>query len=116
MIPLTIIGFNAFVLIETAQDEMMAKEVSMEEELDLSAIGFPVLFDSFEEDFPLQLCVCPYCRQSFWIIPRSEYYFTCSCGGISIYNGLSLRVATTVEYEAIRDLRRARPEKTVGLA
>jgi hypothetical protein len=94
----------------------MTKEVQMEEELDLSAIGFPVLSDPLEEDFPLQLCACPYCRQSHWIIPRSDYYFTCGCGGVSIYNGLTLRIVTAAEYEAIRDIKRTKPEKTLGLA
>lgn len=88
----------------------------MEEPLDLSEIGFPVLSDALEEDFPLQLCECPYCRRSHWIIPRYDYYFTCGCGGVSIYNGLTLRVVTTAEYKSIRDIRRTKPEKTVGLA
>lgn len=95
---------------------MMAKEAQMEEEVDLSGIGFPVLSDSFEEDFPLQLCACPYCGRSHWIIPRSDYYFTCGCGGVSIYNGLTLRAVTAAEYEAIRGIGRTKPEKTVGLA
>ena len=88
----------------------------MEEEMDLSTIGFPVLSDSFEEDFPLQLCVCPYCRRSYWIIPRSDYYFTCSCGGMAVFDGLTMRFVTAAEYKSIRDIRRAKPEKTVGLA
>ncbi len=88
----------------------------MEEPLDLSEIGFPVLSDALEEDFPLQLCACPYCQKSYWIIPRSDYYFTCGCGGVSIYNGLTLRVVTAAECEAIREIRRTNPEKNVGLA
>lgn len=88
----------------------------MEEEMDVSEIGFPVLSDGLEEDFPLQLCACPYCRRSHWIIPRSDYYFTCGCGGTSIYNGMTLRVVTAAEYKSIRDIERTKPEKTVGLA
>jgi len=88
----------------------------MEEELDLSAIGFPVLSDPLEEDFPLQLCVCPYCRQSYWVILRSDYYFRCNCGGVSIFDGLTMRVATAAEYEFIREIKRTKPAKTVGSA
>jgi hypothetical protein len=88
----------------------------MEEELDLSAIGFPVLSGPLEEDFPLRLCLCPYCRRSYWIIPRSDYYFTCSCTGVSIFDGLALRAATAAEYEFVREMKRTRPAKTVGSA
>ena len=83
----------------------------MEEELDLSAIGFPVLSDPFEEDFPLQLCACPHCRKSYWIIPRSDYYFTCSCGGMAVFDGLTMRAATAREYRLIK---RSDQMKTVG--
>jgi hypothetical protein len=85
----------------------------MEEEIDLSSIGFPVLSDPLEEDFPLHLCVCPYCRQSYWGIPRSDYYFRCNCGGVSIFDGLSMRAASAVEYKEIKSRDQM---KTVGLA
>jgi len=85
----------------------------MEEELDLSAIGFPVLFEPLGEDFPLQLCVCPFCRQSYWVIPRSNYYFRCNCGGVSIFDGLAMRVATAAEYKEIKTREQI---KTVALA
>jgi hypothetical protein len=85
----------------------------MEEELDLSAIGFPVLSDPLEEDLPLQLCVCPYCRGSYWVIPRPEYYFKCSCGGMSIFDGFTMREVTAAEY---REIKTKDQIKTVGLA
>ena len=83
------------------------------EERDSSAIGFPVLSDSLEEDLPLQRCVCPYCLKSYWIIPRPDYYFTCSCGGMSIFDGLTMRAATAAEY---REIKTRDQMKTVGLA
>jgi len=85
----------------------------MQEEMDSSPIGFPVLFDPFEEDVALQLCMCPFCQQSHWIVPRPEYYFTCHCGGVSIFDGLAMRPATSAEYEVIRNANRMR---TVGFA
>jgi len=85
----------------------------MEEELDLSGIGFPVLHDALKEDLPLKLCRCPYCLQSYWIIPRSDYYLRCRCGGVSIYDGLTMRPATAAEYRLIKS---AEQMKTVGLA
>jgi hypothetical protein len=89
------------------------EKVSMDEELDLSAIGFPVLSDSLEEDLPLQLCLCPYCRRSYWVIPRSDYYFKCNCGGVSIFDGFTMRVATAAEYKEIKSRDQM---KTVALA
>ena len=84
-----------------------------QEELDSSGIGFPVLSDSLEEDLHLKLSSCPYCRRSFWIIPRSDYYFTCGCGGMSIFDGLTMRVATAAEYKE----KKTRDQmKTAGLA
>lgn len=88
----------------------------MEEDLDLSKIGFPVLADPFDEDFPLQLCRCPYCGETYWIIPRSDYYFTCSCGGMAVFDGVAMRFASAAEYRWMREIRRAKPAKTVGLA
>lgn len=83
------------------------------EELDSPAIGFPVLSDSLEEDLPLRLCVCPYCRRSYWVIAQPEYYFTCSCGGMSIFDGFTMRVVTAAEYRLIKSVDQM---KTVGSA
>jgi hypothetical protein len=85
----------------------------MKEELDLSAIGFPVLSEPLEEDFPLQLCVCPYCWRSYWVIPRPEYHFRCVCGGMSIFDGLTMREVTAAEY---REIKTKEHMKTVALA
>ena len=82
-------------------------------ELDSSVIDFPVLSDPLEEDLPLQLCMCPYCLQSYWIIPRSDYYFRCSCGGVSFFDGFTMRVATPAEYKGIKSRDQM---KTVGSA
>ena len=82
-------------------------------ELDLLAIGFPVLSDPLEEDLPLHIRMCPYCLKSYWIIPRSDYYFRCSCGGISIFDGLTMREVTPVEYKEIKSVDQM---KTVGNA
>jgi tetratricopeptide (TPR) repeat protein len=84
-----------------------------QEELDSSAIGFPVLADSLEEDLPLHLCMCPYCLRSHWIIPRSDYYFRCSCGGMSIFDGFTMRVVTAAEYRLIKSVDQM---KTTGNA
>jgi hypothetical protein len=91
----------------------MTKEVQMEEEMDLSPIGFPVLSDPLEEDLPLHLCACPYCQRTNWIIARPEYYFMCSCGGMSIFNGFTMRVVTPAEYRLIKSIDQM---KTVGNA
>jgi len=85
----------------------------MKEALDLSAIGFPVWSDPLEEDLPLTLCMCPYCLRSYWVMPRPEYYFRCVCGGISIFDGLTMRVVTAAEY---REIKGKDQMKTVGLA
>jgi hypothetical protein len=85
----------------------------MEEELDLSFIEFPFLSKPLEEDFPLYLCECPYCRRPFWVMPTSDYHFTCSCGGISIYEDLMLKIPTPAEYAMIKTMKRI---KTVGFA
>ncbi len=73
-----------------------------QEGFDSSAIEFPALSDPLEEDLPLHLCVCPFCCRLHWIIPRSDYYFRCGCGEVSIYNGLTMRGATAEEYRVIR--------------
>lgn len=83
------------------------------EERDSSGIDFPVLSDPLEEDLPLQLCMCPYCLRSYWIIPRFDYYFRCSCGGVSFFDGFTMRVATPAEY---KDIKSRDQMKTVGLA
>ena len=83
------------------------------EEPDSSGIEFPVLSGPLEEDLPLQFCMCPYCFGSYWIIPRSDYYFRCSCGGVSFFDGFTMRVATPAEYKEIKSRDRM---KTVGLA
>jgi tetratricopeptide (TPR) repeat protein len=83
------------------------------EELDSSTIGFPVLSDPLEEDLPLHLCMCPYCLRSHWIIPRSDYYFRCSCGGVSIFDGLTMREVTPAEYKEIKSVDQM---KTLGNA
>jgi hypothetical protein len=85
----------------------------MEEEFDSSPVGFPVLSGSLEEDLPLQLCRCPYCLRSHWVIARPDYYFTCPCGGLSIFDGLTMRAATSAEYRSIRNKERI---ETVGFA
>lgn len=86
---------------------------SKQEEIDPSGIGFPVLSDPLEEDLPLQLCMCPYCLRSYWIIPRSDYYFRCGCGGVSFFDGFTMRVATPAEYKEIKSRDQM---KTVGNA
>lgn len=83
------------------------------EEPDSSGIGFPALSGSLEEDLPLQQCLCPYCLRSYWIIPRSDYYFRCGCGGVSFFDGFTMRVATPAEYKEIKSRDQM---KTVGLA
>jgi hypothetical protein len=85
----------------------------MEEEMNLPEIGFPVLSDSLEKDLPLQLCMFPYCLRSYWIIPRSDYYFRCGCGGVSFFDGFTMRIATPAEYKEIKSKDQT---KTVGLA
>jgi tetratricopeptide (TPR) repeat protein len=84
-----------------------------QEKLDSSGIGFPVLSDPLEEDLPLHLRMCPYCLRSYWIIPRPDYYFRCSCGGISIFDGFTMREVTPAEYKEIKSVDQI---KTVGLA
>ena len=85
----------------------------MEEELDLLLSQFPALSNTPEEDFVLYLCECPYCRAPFWVMPAPNYYFTCTCGGISIYEDLMLKIPTPAEYAMIKSMNRM---KTVGLA
>jgi tetratricopeptide (TPR) repeat protein len=83
------------------------------EEPDSSGIEFPFLSDPLEEDLPLHLCVCPYCLQSYWVIARPDYYFRCSCGGMSTFDGLTMRVATAAE---CKDMKTRDRTKTVGVA
>lgn len=85
----------------------------MEEEMDLSPIQFPILSNTLQDDVPLHLCECPYCRRPFWVMSTPEYYFTCHCGGISFFENLTLRAATAAEYRFIRNKERM---ETVGFA
>jgi tetratricopeptide (TPR) repeat protein len=88
-------------------------EVLKGEQIDSLISEFPVLFKTLEEDFPLYLCECPHCRAPFWVMPTPDYFFTCSCGGISVYEDLVLKTPSPEEHEMIKTMMRM---KTVGSA
>ena len=102
-------------VLSVIEDSKQPKPVQagMEEDLDSLLTQFPILSDILDEDVPLHLCKCPYCRQPFWVLSTSEYYFACNCGGVSFFEDLTLRAATSTEYREIKNMNRT---KTVGFA